>query len=836
MESRQPLTEGALWHTLLGVAFRLFTRQSAFAIACVTILSAKLLHIYAHLNALQLHTILAWGWSFFFQDTIILLSFRLLLDQGFKALCVAFFVAALLLIMGSGSTAFYIITGTELRWKNIKAIHDPSAFKMFSTGIFMLLIVMVVLFFVSMLFQSVCFIVADTCIDVLWVPMRLVRQHFAKWEGKEIASGYDETRAYTLLSQDQSDIFEHELDLEMDRLVQNPSPLPQAPSLMVSLRLLVACGVALQVLCTIFRPPDSSLVFLSWTMPLMPIIHLMAGTTLSTVITLPIALQHVSALGKPRPFAWLPEKPHLGFEDWYRNMPHYDGSRDPLKTSNTNEELLPALQEIEIRNVSIEHVVLIELESTRKDVFPLKKNARIWERLASTYKDGQVPPEVERQVASLTPMARYLTGDLENGFINGDDIERNERPFRGGISAQNAHTTATYTLKSLLGTHCGVVPLAADFNREYAEHIYQPCLPHILNAMNDIKCGSQSNEGAKKWTSKFMQSTTLGYDHQDMLMPKLGFALENIVGGEFLKEEGHKFAPKNLDDVNYYGMPEVAIEDYLRDAFVTAKANDEHLFLSHLTSTSHHDFSIPKDEHIVELAGDGNWDMLSRYLNAIGYVDRWLAKVLDILEDEGVADETLVVLVGDHGLSIAEDMSFTPYHNPRIANFHVPLVVSHPALPKINITDPVTSMQILPTILDLLVETGTFSQCESTAARDLLNNYEGQSVLRLQKTTSDEDKHLGWQFAVMNPGGSSVAVRHTNEPNLHLIMPLEASSEWRFTDLSRDPWENEPIVSFDFNTMLSRLHNGVQQAWVKEAVQISKWWVAENRKRYRFKP
>jgi len=837
MESRQPFNAAALAQTILSVALRIFTRQFIFAIATVALLGAKLLHIYAHLDALQLHTILAFGWSFFFQDTIVLLLFRVLLDQGIFALCASFLVSVLLLLMSAGSMAFYITAGTELRWKNMKAIHDPSAFKMLATGIVMLLIVMAVLFVVAMVLQSVCFVVADACIHVLKIPVRFVLKRVAKWRGKNYVPEEEaENKAYLLLSQDESESDEYGFDLETNQPVQNPSPPPQTSSLMLCLRLLVSFGMALQVLCTMFRPPDSSLAFLSWTLPLMPVVHLMVGATLSTVVALPVSFQHITALGQPKPFAWLPESPHAGFEDWYRQMPHYDANKDPLELSNNNEKLLPALEDI-IKDVSIKHVMLMKLESTRKDVFPLKKNAGVWDRLASTYKGGKVPAKVEEQIASLTPMARYLTGDLENGFINGShNIEREGRTFRGGISAQNAHTTATYTLKSLLGTHCGVVPLAADFNREYTEHIYQPCLPHIFDAMNDLQCGNASNKGAKKWNSKFMQSTTLGYDNQDLLMPKLGFFPENIIGGEYLKEEGHKFAPKNLSDVNYYGMPEIAIEDYLRDAFATAKKNDEHLFLSHLTSTSHHDFSLPEDESMVPLTGDKDWDMLSRYLNSIGYVDRWLSKVLDILDEEGVADETLIILVGDHGLSIAEDMSFTPYHNPRINNFHVPLVVSHPSLPAINITEPVTSMQILPTLLDLLIETNTFSKCEANAARDLLRNYEGQSLLRPQKTISDDSKHLGWQFTIMNPGGSSLAVRDANEPNLRLIVPLQAGSEWRFTDLKRDPYEKEPVLSFDYQTLVRRLDNQLQKAWAKRAVQMAEWWVEENHKRYRFKP
>jgi arylsulfatase A-like enzyme len=208
---------------------------------------------------------------------------------------------------------------------------------------------------------------------------------------------------------------------------------------------------------------------------------------------------------------------------------------------------------------------------------------------------------------------------------------------------------------------------------------------------------------------------------------------------------------------------------------------------------------------------------------------------MDILEEEGVADKTLIVLVGDHGLSIAEDLSFTPYHNPMIGNFHVPLVVSHPALPAIDIVDPVTSLQILPTLLDLLIETDTFPKCKAAAARDMLRNYEGQSLLRPQKTASDDSEYLGWQFTIMNPGASSLAVRNANEPDMRLIVPLQSGSEWRFTDLQDDPHEKEPLLSFDYQDLMSRLKDQIQRAWVERAVQVTEWWIKENRKRYRFR-
>lgn len=77
-------------------------------------------------------------------------------------------------------------------------------------------------------------------------------------------------------------------------------------------------------------------------------------------------------------------------------------------------------------------------------------------------------------------------------------------------------------------------------------------------------------------------------------MPKIGFT--DPLGWWELKDEAAKLGPVNLADVNYHGMPKVAIEDYLRDVFTSAKKNYERVFLSHLTSSTHHDFCIPTDE------------------------------------------------------------------------------------------------------------------------------------------------------------------------------------------------------------------------------------------------
>lgn len=820
-----------LAETLPAVAARLANRPLIFSVAAISVLSAKLLHIYAHLDALQFFDVFGWGWSFFAQDTIFLLLLRVLLDLGLTATYLGFLVAAYNLVLASTSISFYVVAGTELRWRNVNVAGDPSAWKMLLTGLVSLMVVMAAIFVVAFILQSICFVVADACLSLLQVPLRFLRRWVVRLRRRDMSE-----EKLDLLPWQEYELEDSVSEFEAEYAGRRRKTVLQSSSFLAAVRVMVAVALTLQVLSTIFRPADSSMAFLSWTLPLMPIVHNIVGSTLSSTIPMPESMASATALTQPPPFDWLPESLHAGFDDWYTNMTHYNAAQDFLKLSNADDDLLEGLHTVDLKEVSIKHVMLIKLESTRKDVFPLKMDGGIFEGLASGHPHHHLPPHLVDILASLTPNARYLTGELDSGFPTQQyKIDRHGKTSRGGISAQNAFTTATYTLKSLAGTLCGITPLTADFNREYDHHIYQPCLPHIFDAFNNLKCDDESS----KWTSTYMQSTTLGYDKQDLLMPEIGFPPDKIIGGTYLKSDGHKFAPANMSDVNYYGMPEIAIEKYLRDAFATAKAKDERLFLSHLTSTSHHPFRMPKDERPVRFAADRRHHMLSRYLNAIGYVDRWLGKVFDILEEEGVADETLVVLVGDHGLSVAEQSSTTPYHNPNVANFHVPLVLSHPGLPNIKVTEPVTSLQILPTILDLLVETGSLSKCESEAARQLLANYEGQSLIRPQRTVDKDAKPAGWQFTVMNPGGSGIAVRDANRPDWRLIVPMQAGSEWRLTDLSVDPHEKRPMSSFDFNTLVRRLESmgKVDKAeWVRDAVKISAWWVRENHKRWRYYP
>ncbi|RCI13621.1 hypothetical protein L249_5576 [Ophiocordyceps polyrhachis-furcata BCC 54312] len=837
---------------LLTSIARFADRRISLALAAAAILSAKLVHVYAHADALPAHALLFWGPSLFAQDTLLLLLLRLLLDGRLPvparpvASAVASAVAVLVTLLAGISISFFTVAGLELHWRNLGAAADVSAWRMLLTGLLSMCLVLVALVFLAGLLQAPCFLVTGMALDLLRWPIRF----FASRSTSDSGSGSSDSD-YRRLSQQQHDYDNSEKEADSDSdselgLRASQELRPTSRRLLAVLYVLVGLWLLVQAVNYALRPSDSALVFMSWTLPLLPLVELTLSSHALSRLRGKDASglnSNMTALGDPPSLPWLrSKKPLQGFTDWYLpDQLHYNADQDPIRVSNLDQpplkELRSALGQLQIRNV-----VLLKLEATRKDVFPLKRDGFIWRRLANGSVTGELSDAAEDRLASLTPVANFLTGDYADGF------EHKKKPRRGGVNFNNAHTSSTYTLKSLTASLCGLTPLIIDFNLEYLSHFYQPCLPHIFQALNQLGEDTRNDTAVDDdgsadfrsypWRSTYMQSVTNTFDRQSPLMPTFGYKPGTVITKEYLRSSAAKFGRTNVSDINYFGLPETVLDDYVRDAFAEARRNKERLFLTHLTSTTHHDFKLPVGETYVPLTDDSELDSLSRYINVVGYVDRWVGRVLDIIREEGAEDDTLVVVAGDHGLSIAEQGSVSTYGNGNIGNFGVPLVLSHPKLPSIDVDDAVSSIQILPTILDLLIESGSLSSSQAEAARDLVGNYEGKSLIRPQNAGSGP-KGLGdWQFSLINPGGTMLAVRERSRPGWRLIVPIIDNVSWRFTDADASPHEEESVVvAFDLDIFLSDVeskHGREASKWVRKAAEVTSWYVDENAKRWRF--
>ena len=161
-------------------------------------------------------------------------------------------------------------------------------------------------------------------------------------------------------------------------------------------------------------------------------------------------------------------------------------------------------------------------------------------------------------------------------------------------------------------------------------------------------------------------------------------------------------------------------------------------------------------------------------------------------------------------------------------------MLAHPKLPPVRVDAPVTSDQIVPTVLDLLVESGSLGPEGTKATRDLRGQYEGQSMIR--PLVPEKESHIqDWQFSVMNTGGSLIAVRSAAHPDYRLVIPLVDDLEWRFTHVGEDPAEEHPVKHFalvDMAASLERRFGKDAVDWLRDAAHVTEWWVTENWRRY----
>ncbi|KAJ5559068.1 hypothetical protein N7535_009067 [Penicillium sp. DV-2018c] len=817
------------------------SRKYCFSLLFIAVICAKLLHIYSHLNSLPVSQLLIWGPTFFLQDVLcIMITFGLCANfesRWMRALAALVVIPVSLGLSGlsAANISFYVTTGAEIHWRQAHNFHgDKAAVKTLLTGLTGIIIVEILYIGGAWLSTPYLF---NFIKGLLGVFKSAMPQAWRKERHSPILKSYEQVAP---------EDWEEDRNASNTSLgVEEPGQITQETRRSIWLQALVFGCATFLVILRCVRPTNASYSFLSATVIITPFDKNQPQTR--TSVRLPKLpgdyswLGNNTALAAPPVFDWLPQEKLAGFTDWYEyanhtTRVHYDPTHDPLHISNLDNKILDSLREsLQSGSVNIKHVLLLKLESTRADVFPLRKESYFGDLIQKSFHNGKLPAEVEDRLANLTPTAERLTG-TSSGFNGNKTVQ----PY-GGFHATNAYTADTFTLKSILGTTCGIDPLVVDFNREYLYHIYQPCLPHVLEALNTQinqteNATEKGNYASWPWRTMWMQSITDDYDNQNLLTPAMGF--QDVVTDLNITRDREKAGGPMPDKYNFWGYAEKELSSYYRKAIEAAEEKKERLFISHLTGMTHHPWDTLHQEYeeLISYGWLGKNKKVNRYLNTLGVVDKWLAELLNVLEETGVANETLVVMVGDHGISLPENSGVTPYDNPHVASFHVPLVFAHPQLPTIEIDSRVSSKQILPTILDLLSESGSLDDQAKKVIKDLLPLYEGQSMIR--PAIPEKDGKQDWQFSVMNTGGTWLAMRSAAKP-YRLIIPLISDVEWRFSNVEIDPHEVDALQDFsllNLMKMVSREHGEEAVRWINDAAHVTKWWVEENWRRYEYVP
>ena len=153
----------------------------------------------------------------------------------------------------------------------------------------------------------------------------------------------------------------------------------------------------------------------------------------------------------------------------------------------------------------------------------------------------------------------------------------------------------------------------------------------------------------------------------------------------------------NYKEVGYFGMDEMAMID---PAISWIQEQPEKPFLlSFLTVTTHHPYQTPHMDAWPEPGKE-----FQSYLDAITHLDHFASNFYQKLQESGLADNTLLIIVGDHGEAFGKHYRRQHDVIPYEEGIHVPLYLYNPhILGNARQENGLRHhIDILPTILEVL--------------------------------------------------------------------------------------------------------------------------------------
>lgn len=234
-----------------------------------------------------------------------------------------------------------------------------------------------------------------------------------------------------------------------------------------------------------------------------------------------------------------------------------------------------------------------------------------------------------------------------------------------------------------------------------------PSLPRILKA-DGYTTVSTHAERAGDWNWSEAHSNALGYENM------------------------WDIKSYNVDETFGMGLSDHSFYNQYADKLKTLK---EPFFSSIPTLSSHGPFDIPDKYRELKLPKDVDDTKIGGYLQSVHYADEQIGFFMDKLEKEGLLDDTVLVIYGDHG-------GVHKYYNKEIQNvplegnwwkkrdYKIPLFIYGKGIEGKTISVAGGQSDIAPTILYLL---GIDVKDNIFMGRNLLNTNRNATVIKGNK-------------------------------------------------------------------------------------------------------
>ena len=250
---------------------------------------------------------------------------------------------------------------------------------------------------------------------------------------------------------------------------------------------------------------------------------------------------------------------------------------------------------------------------------------------------------------------------------------------------------------------------------------------------------------------------------------------------------------------------------------------------------------MPKPWEEETLSEDQTRSMVHGYHACVSYVDAQIGRLLDVLEEEGAAENTIVVLWSDHGYKLGEYRGWGKMTNYEI-DTRVPLIISSPAMKKGQTETAGKKTESLAELMDLFP-----TLCELTGI-DMPDFVDGKSLVPILKNPEtkvhqgaisqyyrklDGEQYMGYTIRTANhrfvewrdfSTGEVTATElydHRNDPTERNNIASSASQELK-NELTEKLLETHPRIELVLKPLIhSKSNKDSQEATISFSNQTS---------------
>ncbi len=255
---------------------------------------------------------------------------------------------------------------------------------------------------------------------------------------------------------------------------------------------------------------------------------------------------------------------------------------------------------------------------------------------------------------------------------------------KNSLLAERAYANVPYSTKANVAINCGIFshPVQASYGlapEASPGGIPARCLPDLLE-----------DQG---YSTAYFTTSTKNFENFGDLVNNFGY--DEFYSYESLNQQAY---------ARMGGMGSSVEETMLEPSeewLTEQKGSGKPFLATYLTSITHYPYMVPDTYQQERFVEDED---LNRYLNALRLQDIFLESLFDQYKELGLYEDTVFVILGDHGEAFGEHGLYVHGNTPHEEALRIPMIVHDPKRFEdgARVEAPVSQLDVLPTVADLL--------------------------------------------------------------------------------------------------------------------------------------